>query len=290
MMRLDDVPTWPGRGSLESRVAIVTGGGSGIGRASARELASRGAAVMVCDIDERSAVAVAAAITAAGGRAEPVGADVSDEESVAALVATTLARFGSVDVLHNNAAITDPSHQSTDLGPVEISLSTWDRTLAVNVTGPMLLCKYVIPHMVGAGRGSIVNMSSLSAILGDVNGVAYAASKAAIIALTRSVATKYGRKGVRCNAIAPGLVMTEAAAANLSDAVQQEWAEHLLVARPGAPEDLAAVVGFLAGDESSYVNGQVIVVDGGISAHVPTYAGMRRLRIAARSAVESRPS
>jgi NAD(P)-dependent dehydrogenase (short-subunit alcohol dehydrogenase family) len=189
----------------------------------------------------------------------------------------TVELFGPVNLLHNNAALTDPTHQILDLGPTEVSLEVWNRALAVNLTGQFLLCKHTLPVMLSGGGGAIINMSSLNGVLGDVNGVAYSVSKAGVLALTRSVATKYGRRGIRCNAIAPGLVMTESVAQNLSEPVQAVWLDNLLVSEPGAPADIAAVVAFLASDDAAYINGQVITVDGGVSAHLPIFEGMRRL-------------
>jgi NAD(P)-dependent dehydrogenase (short-subunit alcohol dehydrogenase family) len=262
---------------LEGRAAIVTGAGSGIGRASAARLASDGAAVLVADLNLAGAEAVADQIRRGGNHAVAILCDVADEASVATTVEAALHEFGSVDIVHNNAALTDPGHQSQDLGPVEISLEVWNRAIAVNLTGQLLLCKYAIPHMLSRGSGSIVNMSSTAALRGDVNGVAYAVSKAGVGALTRAVATKYGPRGIRCNAIAPGIVMTEAVAANLSAGIQNEYQSNLLVPQPASPDDLAAVVSFLSGEDARYINGQVIVADGGATAHTPIYAGVRRL-------------
>lgn len=269
---------------LSGRVAIVTGGGSGIGRASAARLAGDGAVVVVSDIDATAAETTTEVIRRTGGVADAVVCDVADEGAVAALVDHVIGTHGSLDVVHNNAALTDPTHQRRDLGPVEIDLAVWERALAVNLTGPMLLCKHAIPHMLATGRGAIVNMSSLAGRLGDVNGVAYATSKAGIEALTRAVATKYGRRGVRCNAIAPGIVMTESVTANLTDEIVDEYHDNVLVPRLGSPDDIAGVVAFLVGDDAAYINGEVIAVDGGLGAHTPTLAGIRRRMAAARGA------
>ncbi len=268
---------WWDRGDLRDRVAIVTGGGSGIGRACAHEFGVRGAKVVVSDIEMDRADEVAASIRSAGGEAVAVLGDVSDEDSVQGLVKSSVDLFGTVNILHNNAAITDPAHQIRDRGPIEVSLELWNRTVAVDLTGQFLMCKHVLPVMLAAGGGSIVNMSSLDGVLGDANAVAYSVCKAGVLALTRSVATRYGRHGVRCNAIAPGIVMTESVARNLSEPVQSVWLDNLLVPEAGGPHDVASVVAFLASDAAAYINGQVINVDGGVSAHLPIYEGMRRL-------------
>lgn len=270
-------------GPLAGRTAIVTGGGSGIGRASASRLADAGACVVVADVDARAALTTTDAIRAAGGEAVGLECDVADDGAVARLVADVVDRFGRIDIVHNNAALTDASHQRLDRGPAEIDLDVWNRALAVNLTGPMLMCRHALPHMLARGQGVIVNMSSIAGRLGDVNGVAYATSKAGVEALTRAVATKYGRHGIRCNAIAPGVVMTEAVAANLTDDIVNEYRDNLLVAEPGRPEDIAAVVAFLVSDDAAYINGHVVIADGGLSSHTPTLAGIRRRMASTRS-------
>ncbi len=174
---------------FEGKVAIVTGGGSGIGRATARLLASEGAAVTVADISVDAADAVVAEVQAAGGRARRQVVDVSDPDAVAAMVADTVAAFGGLDVLHNNAAALDQNRHDQDV--VTMDLATWDRVMAVNLTGPMLGCRYAVPAMLERGGGAIVNTASAAAFYGSRTLLAYGTSKAGVVALTRYIATAY---------------------------------------------------------------------------------------------------
>ena len=190
---------------FSGKVAIVTGGGSGIGRATALLLASEGARVTVADIAEPRRPRWSAAIEAAGGAARVQVVDVADADAVAAMVADTVAAFGGLDILHNNAAALDQNRVDQDV--VTMDLATWDRVMAVNLTGPMLGCRFAIPPMLERGGGSIVNTASAAAFYGSHSLAAYGTSKAGVVALTRYVATAYGERGIRCNAVAPGVVV-----------------------------------------------------------------------------------
>jgi NAD(P)-dependent dehydrogenase (short-subunit alcohol dehydrogenase family) len=264
----------PGR-ELAGRVAIVTGAASGIGRASALALARAGAAVVVADLDAAGAARVAAEIEAQGGRAIGQRTEVSEPDSVEAMVAVAASRFGGLDVLHNNAAASDPAVIGADGELVGLELPIWERTLAVNLRGPMLGCKYAIPRMLERGGGAIVNTSSISGLTGDVARLAYGVSKAGLDSLTRYVATQYGKRGIRCNSIAPGVIATPALAANVPREQIAIYEESHLTPRLGSPEDIAAMVLFLASDAARFVTGQTLCVDGGLLAHHPTYAGFR---------------
>ena len=203
------------RGKLTGKVAIVTGAASGIGRATALALAAEGAAVVLADLSGDGAERVAREITDAGGRALAQLTDVGDESSIAAMVEAAVKTFGGLDVLHNNAAATEPTLLSGDLELTSMDVAIWDRTLAINLRGPMLGCKHAIPRMLERGGGVIVNTSSAAALAGDLVRSAYGASKAGLDALTRYVATQYGKRGIRCNSIAPGVIATPALAANV---------------------------------------------------------------------------
>jgi len=262
-------------GDLAGRVAIVTGAASGIGRASAIGLARAGAAVVVADVDAAGASRVAAEIAAQGGRALGQRTEVSDPDSVEAMVEAAVEAFGGLDVLHNNAAASDPAVIGADNELVDLELAVWERTLAVNLRGPMLGCKAAIPRMLARGGGSIVNTSSASGLTGDLARVAYGVSKAGVDSLTRYVATQYGKRGIRCNSIAPGVIATPALAANVPPEMIAIYEQSHLTPRLGSPEDIAAMVVFLASDAAGFVTGQTLCVDGGLLAHHPTYAAFR---------------
>ena len=264
-------------GKLEGRVAIVTGGGSGIGRATALALAREGAAVVVADISAERAASVAAEVVAGGGRAHAQLADVAEEASVAAMIASALTHFGALDILHNNAAATDWSVLGGDGELAQLDLAIWERTLAVNLRGPLLGSKHAIPHMLARGRGAIVNTSSASGLTGDLVRTAYGVSKAGLSALTQYIATQYGKRGIRCNAIAPGVIETPALRQNVPAEQIALFERHHLTPRLGTPEDIAAAVVFLVSDDAAFITGQIISVDGGLLAHHPTVAEIRAL-------------
>jgi len=255
-------------GRLNDRVAIVTGGGGGIGGASARALAREGASVVVVDVDEEAAQRSAASIAGLGGDGAFFRADLAEEAEVADAVAFTTSRFGRLDVLHNNAALTDSDFLTRDTAVSELSLDVWERTMAVNLRSQMLTCKHAVPEMVRGGGGSIINMSSGASLKGDRTRTAYGVSKAGVNALTMYVATSHGKQGIRVNTILPGLVITDAVRAHLDARMLAGLGKATLTPYVGEPDDIASVVVFLASDESRYITGQMIAVDGGMSAHV----------------------
>lgn len=259
-------------GRVDGKVAIVTGGGGGIGSATARTLAGEGASVAVVDINGEAAEAVAEPISTAGGRAMSLRADLSDEGEVTAVVRGVVSAYGRIDVVHNNAALTDSAFLSRDTKVTDLELDVWERTLAVNLRSQMLLCKHAIPEMVEGGGGSIINMSSGAAFKGDRTRTAYGVSKAGVHALTMYAATGHGKKGVRVNTIVPGLIITDAVRAHLTEPILASLGRSILTPHLGAPEDIAHLVLFLASDESRYVTGQMFTIDGGMSAHV-SYGG-----------------
>ena len=265
---------------FNDKVAIITGGGSGIGRATARLLAAEGARVTVADIAEPAAAKVVAEIEAAGGVARTQVVDVADPEAVAAMVADTVAAYGGLDVLHNNAAALDQNRVDQDV--VSMDLETWHRVMAVNLDGPMLGCRFAIPALLERGGGSIVNTASAAAFYGSHSLAAYGTSKAGVVALTRYVATAYGERGIRCNAVAPGVVVARAAqdalGGPMGDRLRRYSTSHL-IGRLGYPEEIAASVAYLASDDAAFVTGEVLRVDGGFTAHTPTYATDRHPEI-----------
>jgi NAD(P)-dependent dehydrogenase (short-subunit alcohol dehydrogenase family) len=258
---------------FSGKVAIVTGGGSGIGRATALLLASEGARVTVADIAEPAAASVVAEIASGGGVARVQVTDVSDADAVAAMVADTTQAYGGLDILHNNAAALDQNRVDQDV--VTMDLATWARVMAVNLDGPMLGCRFAIPPMLERGGGAIVNTASAAAFYGSHALAAYGTSKAGVVALTRYVATAYGERGIRCNAVAPGVVVDKAAqdalGGPMGDRLRRYSTSHL-VGRLGYPEEIAAAVAYLASDDAAFVTGEILRVDGGFTAHSPTYA------------------
>jgi len=255
-------------GRLNDRVAVVTGGGGGIGGATARALAREGASVLVVDIDEAAAARVALDIEQAGGWAAAYRADLSEEADVVAAIAAAVTQFGRLDVLHNNAALTESDFLTRDTAVTDLSLDVWERTMAVNLRSQMLTCKHAIPVMLQSGGGSIVNMSSGASLKGDRTRTAYGASKAGVNALTMYVATSHGKQGIRVNTIVPGLIITDAVRAHLDATMLAGLGKATLTPYLGQPDDIADLVVFLASDESRYITGQMVVIDGGMSAHV----------------------
>ncbi|MFC4585001.1 SDR family NAD(P)-dependent oxidoreductase [Sphaerisporangium corydalis] len=252
---------------FEGQVALVTGGGSGIGAATARRLASEGARVGVADIRPAAAFQVASAI---GPAAYALTCDVADENSTAAAVAELVEHFGRLDVVHSNAAALGREVFGRDAGLLDLDVEVWDRTMAVNVRGAMLVVKHAVPHMTNGG--AIVITSSVSGLVGDADHAAYGTSKAAVNGLVRYVATMYGDRGIRCNAVAPALVMTDTARTAMGPERLAEKAAERVLPWPATPEDVAALVAFLASGEARCVTGQTVVIDCGTTAHRPEHA------------------
>lgn len=255
---------------FDGRVALVTGAGSGIGAACAMRIASEGGLVGVLDISAAAAKTVASTIRARGGTAMALTCDVSEAKQVEAAVAELVASFGRVDVLHSNAAALDAPTYGRDLDLTDMDVEVWDRTMAVNLRGAMLMVKHTIPVM--PDGGAIVLTSSVSSLVGDTDHAAYGASKAAVNGFVRYVATMYGSRGIRCNAVAPALVLTEAARAAMgAERLAEKAAERVL---PWACEvgDVANLVAFLASEEARCITGQTIVIDSGTLTHRPEHA------------------
>jgi NAD(P)-dependent dehydrogenase (short-subunit alcohol dehydrogenase family) len=252
---------------LKDRVALVTGAARGIGLAAARALLAEGARVALCDIDEAPLQAVAADLLRSRLPVQAVPVDVSDRGSIVSAVAATVAAWGRLDVLVSNAAITD------DTPLAAISPEQWRRVLAVNLDGVLFCAQAAVPHLRQSVNGSIINIASIQGLRGQPDAMAYATAKAGIVNLTRCLAVDLGPLGIRANAVAPGFIDTRMALMHGSihehqtDWFQDVFIKHgrLPLRRPGKPEDVAGPILFLASDDSRYVTGHVLVVDGGLT-------------------------
>jgi NAD(P)-dependent dehydrogenase (short-subunit alcohol dehydrogenase family) len=252
---------------LNGKVALISGGAGAIGAATARKLAQCGARVVIADLPGAGGPEVADALRQEGLDVSAHLLDLADEASIQAVIEHTVRTFGRLDILDNNAAM---KGLSEDRGVLSMPAELWDRVMATNVRGTMLMCKYTLPTMIAGGGGSIINISSGTSLAGDVFQTAYAVSKGAINTLTRYVATQHGAQGVRCNALLVGSVVTPAMQRALPAPMRDIIAAHKLPGRLGQPQDIAEMVSFLASDRSAWVTGQAWSVDGGFFAHSPT--------------------
>jgi NAD(P)-dependent dehydrogenase (short-subunit alcohol dehydrogenase family) len=256
---------------FEQKVALITGAGNGIGLAIARAFAAEGARVIVADINSAAGERAAAELVAAGGQALALATDVADEAQVARLIATVNERFGQVDILINNAGVV--AHKLL----LEMERADWDRQLAVQLTGPFLMSKHVARLMIErGGAGRIINISSVAALMGRVKGGAHCASKAGLTLLTKVLAMELGQHGITVNAVAPGLIETQAQKEemNLSSEYQNRYLAELPLGRIGQPSDIAKTVLFLASPDADWISGQLHIVDGGLMAGHLSFQGV----------------
>jgi NAD(P)-dependent dehydrogenase (short-subunit alcohol dehydrogenase family) len=250
---------------LAGKVALVTGAGMGQGREGALLFAQHGARVVVADVNGEAAADTARAIAAAGGEALAVVGDVGVERDVERMIGDGVRRFGALHVLYNNAGVL---WKDRDRSVLETSEENWDRVQAINLKGPFFVTKHGIPHLIRAGGGSVINVGSVSALCGfTLAQDSYTAAKGALISLTKSLAIQFARQNVRCNIIHPGIIETPMQAPYLKDpAKRKSFEEGIPLGRIAHPREIAHVALFLASDESSYVTGAEIVVDGGFTA------------------------
>ncbi|WP_349270942.1 7-alpha-hydroxysteroid dehydrogenase [Mycolicibacterium parafortuitum] len=256
---------------LDHKRVVITGAASGIGRAAAQLMAGEGARVLIADLDADAAAAAAADI---GRGAVGIAVDVLDEASITAMIGCAVDTFGGLDVLCNHVGGSDPRK---DLDLLRLDLDEWDRAMALNARSTVVASRLALPHMIAAGSGAIINTVSVAGLAGDTLQCAYGAAKAAVIRLTQYIATQYGRQGVRCNAVAPGAVMTPALRNNLPADVIDDIRRHNALDLIGTPEDIGWAMVYLASDESRYMTGQTLVLDGGLTAQSPIAASRRTL-------------
>lgn len=246
---------------LEDKVAIVTGAGSGIGRAIAETYALEGAKVIVSDINVEHGEETVKAIQAAGGEAIFVQADASLAEDNKKLVEATVAQYGRLDIACNNAGIGGPSAPT---GAYDIA--GWDKVIALNLSGVFYGCRYQLEQMEKNGGGNIVNMASIHGLVAAPNNPAYTAAKHGVVGLTKNIAAEYGQRNIRCNAVGPGYIETPLLTNNLDDAMLAAVAAKATMNRLGTPQEVADLVAFLSSDKSSFTTGSYFILDGGYTS------------------------
>ena len=259
---------------FENKTALVTGGAGGIGEATVRRLVAEGARVVIGDYEEERARALAEALRDEGAGAEGHYFSAADLSSCKALADFALATYGQIDVLVNNVGGED---LKKDLDVAHLDIDYFDELFHLNLRCCIYLTQLVLPSMTERHAGAVVNVASISGLTADFRGTLYGASKAAVINFTRYVASQMGHQGVRCNAVAPGLVLTPAALRNLPEPVRDIFLRESATPYLGRPEDIAAVIAFLASDDARYVTGQTVVADGGLTIHNPTVSQMTRM-------------
>jgi len=260
-------------GRLKDKVAIVTGSTSGIGIGIARLYGKEGAKVIVCGRRAEKGQAVVDRIKEEGGEAAYHFMDITDLSSVEALVEDVAREYGRIDILVNNAANVGLPDGRVD----EVAIEMWDAIFASDLRGNFYITKCVLPHMQKNGGGSIINIGSMASCGGDLGATAYASAKAGVDMLTKSVALQYGKDNIRCNCIRPGLIVTPENDAYVAQTVKDIFLSNIMVNRYGCPEDIGHACVYFGADESYFVSGQILTVDGGMNSHVPTVAQFKEL-------------
>ena len=258
---------------LKGKVAIVTGSTSGIGIGIAKAFAAEGAKVVICGRRESRGQAVVDSIVAEGGEAMYHFMDITKVESIDELLKDTAEKYGKIDILVNNAANVALKDGRVD----ELTLDMWDAIFQSDVRGTFYATRQVIPYMKENKGGSIINIGSMASCGGDLGSTAYACAKAGVDMLTKSTALQYGKAGIRCNCVRPGLIVTPENEAHVPQVLKDIFLNNIMVDRYGAPQDIANMCLYLASDESEYFTGQVVTVDGGLNAHVSTVGEFKKM-------------
>lgn len=252
---------------LVNKVALITGASCGIGKATAEKFVKEGAKVVIADHNIERAEKFAQSLRNNEFHAHAIKFEAEDVTSAVTAVDKTIEHFGSIDYIVNNVG---GSNLNKDSDVENLDIKYFDEVLHINLRSMIATSQAALPYMKSSRYGSIVNVASIGGILGDLRGTLYGISKAGVINLTRYIAAQYGKYGIRCNAVAPGLVLTPAAIENLSDSDREKYRAGNSLPFAGRPEDIASIIAFLASDDAKYVTGQTIVADGGMSCHNPT--------------------
>lgn len=252
---------------FEDKVAVVTGAAGGIGEATARRMVAEGAKVVIADYSKERADKLAAELAQEGHDVRAVYFSASELQSCKELIEFAMKEYGRIDILVNNVGGTDLKRDSNI---EKLDINYFDEAFHLNLLYMMYLSQQVIPLMIARGGGNIVNVASISGITADANGTLYGASKAGVINLTRYIATQMGKKNIRCNGVAPGLVLTPAALNNLNENVRNVFLKQCATPYLGEPKDIAATIAFLASEDACYITGQTLIADGGLTIHNPT--------------------
>ena len=258
---------------LVNKVALITGASNGIGKATAERFAKDGAKVVIADHNLERAAKLASSLRDNEFHAQAVMFEASDIKSVVKAVDKTIEYFGGIDCIVNNVGGSD---LSKDLSAGDLDIKYFDEVMHVNLRSMIATAQAALPYMKDKKEGSIINVASIGGLLGDLRGTLYGISKAGVINLTRYIATQYGHYGIRCNGVAPGLVLTDAAINNLTEHDREAFLKYNSLPYAGKPEDIAGVIAFLASEDARYISGQTIIADGGMSCHNPTVKDIGR--------------